>query len=157
MENKNYEPIAKENYKNLDICPQCHCLIYNYTTKNNGSMIVTVLEDMTFHRYGNHNNYVTIHDCNIDNRESQNRARKQINCIKVSEDIKNKTNNFIQQQALAIALNYKNVRSAFKKAMKEQAINFMNGNSKYINPFSHVQAMYIILGNTTQKTDYNEY
>ena len=156
MQNQNYEGISKENYNRLNICPKCHCLIYNYQTKNGGNMWVSVLEGMTFHRFGNNNNYVPIHDCNIDKRESQNHQRKIINCIKVSEEIKNKTNNFIQQQALTLALNYKNVRSTFKKAMKQQANDFMNGNSKYNNPFSYIQAMHIILS-STQKIDYNEY
>jgi len=156
-DHENYELITKDNFKNLDICPKCHCLIYNYVTKNNVCMPVTVFEDMTFHRYGNHNNYVSIHDCDIDKRESVNHKRKFINCAKVSDDIKNKTSDLLQQQALTFTLNYKNVRSTFKKNMKQQAFNFMNGNSTYRNPFSIVQAIYIVLGDTTQKTDYNEY
>jgi hypothetical protein len=156
MENENYEKIGKEMYINLDICPICHTLIYNYRTKNNADMWVTVYDDMSFHRFGNHNNYVAWHDCVVDKRESEIRTRKHINCIKVGENIKEMTPNLLQQQALMVALGYGRVRSTFKKAMKTQAYDYMNGNGKYANPFSHLQAIYIVLGNVFG-TDYNEH
>lgn len=145
---ENYERVS-EMWR-LTICPVCHCLLYKYPTKGGSAMKVSVYSDMTFHRYGNNNNYVPMHDCcNGDRRPSQNRKYMIINCLEVPEDIRDRVKGAIQQQAVVKALkeySKKGIRSKFKKGMLEQAKKFLAGESQYKYPYSPAQAISIVLG-----------
>jgi hypothetical protein len=144
-----YEVIDPEQYFWISICPTCRTLIYKYPTKEGGYKWVTVLEDMTIHRWGNHNNFVSGHECGGDKRSSPSRKNMVIEIIPVSDEIKSMTPHPVQQQALVIALedySKPRIRSKFKKGMFAQASAYVHGEGKYANPYSPKQAMMILLG-----------
>lgn len=156
-DHENYPVIQREDYWRLDICEKCRCLVFRYPTKDGGEMIVSVHTDMSFHRFGNHNNWVSPHDCGVDGRQSEIRRKFYIKAEDISEEIKSKVVGEIQQQAVFIAMrdfSKPRIRSAFKKGMLQQARAFMNGESNYKNPFSPVQAMMIVAGNNKEIMDY---
>lgn len=142
----NYEKINENDFWRLTLCPRCGALLYKYETKTGNTICVSVLEGMTFHRYGNNNNYVAKHECGYD--EGQKRNNKYyINMLEVSKDVKEKVKDGLQQQAIMKVLtdfSKKNVRSNFKKSMLEQAMKFLRSETEYKNPFSPKQVFCII-------------
>lgn len=149
MEHKQLETIMPEDYWKLTICPKCHALIYKYQTKEGKTTCVSVLEGFQYHRYGNHNNYVTPHECLQDNR--QGRMNKiYVKYIEPTEEVQEKVKGHIQQQAVMYALtefSKPRIRSSFKKSMLAQAQKFINGETTFKNPFSPKQAICILESN----------
>jgi hypothetical protein len=62
-----YESIKDNDFDKLSVCPKCGAILFEYTTKNGSVMKVTVLEDFTFARWGNENNFVEEHNCHKGN------------------------------------------------------------------------------------------
>jgi hypothetical protein len=147
-DHEQYEYVSSEDYWKLTICPNCKALLLKYDTQSGGSMKVTIHFDMSYHRYGNHNNMIAFHDCAGDKRASQIREPLRINCIPVTEEVKQKVHGAIQQQAIMTALteySKPRIRSSFKKGMLKQAQDFLAGNTAYKNPYSPKQALAIIM------------
>lgn len=146
MEYSNYERIQEKDFWRLTVCKECGALLYRYETKEGKTFCVSVLEGMTFHRYGNNNNYVTKHECGSDTRHG-NHKKYYVNVLEVSEEVKEKVTGTLQQQAVMKVLtefSKKNVRSSFKKSMFSQAQKFLNGETEYKNPFSPKQVFCLI-------------
>lgn len=142
-----YEPVP-ENAR-IELC-DCGSLIYMYPTVAGSVMPVTILEGWRFHRFGNHNNSVPIHDCDGDKRASQISNSITIDLETVPEDVGKKVVGNLQQQAVIVALtefSKPRIRSSFKKSMLAQATDFLEGKSKYRNPYSQKQALAILLRN----------
>lgn len=135
------EPI-KDSWK-ITICDKCGALIYWYQSKNGKSYPVSVYScsnGFAIHRHGNYNNYVDKHDCT-----EYSTGQLFANIRTISDEIEMKVNDILQQQAITRVLeDFKKSRSAFKKSMYTQAVNFMDGNTKYKNPFSPKQALAVI-------------
>jgi hypothetical protein len=146
MYHEQYEQVP-ENSK-IVLC-DCGNLIYMYPTKSGSEMPVTILEGMRFHRFGNYNNNVPIHECSGDRRTSEFCHAIKIQIESVPEDIASKVTGNLQQQAVIKALrdfSKPRTRSGFKKSMLKQATDYIAGNSTYHNPYSQKQALAIILG-----------
>ena len=145
-EHSNYEKIYENDFWKLTVCPECGALLYRYETTEGKTMCVSVLDGMFFHRYGNHNNYVTKHECGYDERQG-NHKKCYVSILEVSEEVKEKVKGALQQQAVMKCLteySKKGVRSSFKKSMLAQAQKFLNGETDYKNPFSHKQVFCIV-------------
>lgn len=142
-----YEQVPENG--RVELC-DCGSLIYLYPTVAGSIMSVTILEGWRFHRFGNHNNSVPIHDCDGDKRASQISNSITIDFETVPEEIANKVIGNLQQQAVIVALrefSEPRIRSVFKKGMLKQATDFLEGKSIYRNPYSQKQALAILLRN----------
>lgn len=140
-----YEKISDDCIWKLAVCPKCKALLYRYQTKEGKIMCVDVLEDWTFKRWGNNNNYVYHHECG--ERHSNSRKPLFISFIEPTEEVKEKVTGTIQQQAVMKALtefSKPRIRSSFKKGMLEQARKFLSGETTFKNPFSPKQAIAVL-------------